>query len=393
MLLQRPTRAAIAILFFLTLVCIYLYSQSFSEAFHPTRDYYMSPASWKKYQQWDNNDHNEAMMHISLPDMCKDIGLKRHWNSVHEPRRKVYDLVMFSTELDWLEIRLNEHRIYVDYFVIIESPTTFSGQPKPLVLKENWDRFKPFHDRIIYRVVEDPITSTRIWDHKDYLRNALLYSVFPTLTDPAQKANPGDVLIVSDMDELLRHGTLLALKYCTIPARLTLRSQFYYYSFEWKHRGEQWAYPEATVFRSSVLDTIAPNNLRMNLLSPGFRPLAAYRRWRDHATLWDAGWHCSSCFRTIREVQTKMQSFSHQGWNTPENRDARRIAERVRKGEDLFGREGERYEKVDPFMDMPFYVRHMYMEGPEDARIKYLVNRTGKDAGFEDYDETVDGAG
>nr|OQO28973.1 hypothetical protein B0A51_03782 [Rachicladosporium sp. CCFEE 5018] len=383
MLLRRPTRAALIVLVVGTLGWLY----SYSPTLHPRRDYHMSPSRSDKYVRLRNSNHIETAGEF-IPIMCADIGFPPTG-----PMRKVYDLVLFSTELDWLEIRLNEHGQYMDWFVIIESPTTFSGLPKPLVLRENWDRFKDFHHKIIHRIVEDPITSTRIWDHEDYLRNALLYSVFPTLTDPKQQAKKGDVLIVSDMDELLRQGTLLVLKYCIIPPRLTLRSQFYYYSFEWKHRGEQWAHPEATVFGSSIRDTIAPNDLRMNLLAPGFRPLAAYRRWRDHATLWDAGWHCSSCFRTIREVQTKMQSFSHQGWNTAENRDPRRIAERVRKGEDLFGREGERYEEVDPFMDMPFYVRHMYMEGPEGTRMKYLVNRTGEAAGFEDYDEMIGGAG
>jgi beta-1,4-mannosyl-glycoprotein beta-1,4-N-acetylglucosaminyltransferase len=46
--------------------------------------------------------------------------------------RKVYDLVLLSTELDWLEIRLHTVADYVDYFVIVESPTTFTGKPKPL---------------------------------------------------------------------------------------------------------------------------------------------------------------------------------------------------------------------------------------------------------------------
>jgi beta-1,4-mannosyl-glycoprotein beta-1,4-N-acetylglucosaminyltransferase len=43
-------------------------------------------------------------------------------------KRKVYDLVLMSTELDWPEIRLYALSRYVDYFVIIESPTNFHAQ-------------------------------------------------------------------------------------------------------------------------------------------------------------------------------------------------------------------------------------------------------------------------
>ena len=64
---------------------------------------------------------------------------------------KIYDLFMINTELDWLEIRLNELKDQVDYFVILESATTFTGLPKPLHLKDNWEHFSAFHGQIIYR--------------------------------------------------------------------------------------------------------------------------------------------------------------------------------------------------------------------------------------------------
>jgi hypothetical protein len=49
-------------------------------------------------------------------------------------KRKVYDLTLISTELDWLEIRLHTLSLYVDYFVVIKSPTTFTG-------KQTWAQY------------------------------------------------------------------------------------------------------------------------------------------------------------------------------------------------------------------------------------------------------------
>jgi beta-1,4-mannosyl-glycoprotein beta-1,4-N-acetylglucosaminyltransferase len=298
-------------------------------------------------------------------------------------KRKVYDLVLMSTELDWLGIRLHTLSHYVDYFVIIESPTTFTGKSKPLHLRDNWDRFKDFHHMIIYRIVEDPVQSQRIWDHEDYLRDALFNSVFPGLTGTTQQANPGDVLVISDMDEIIRPGAMLLLRHCLIPARLTLRSQFYYYSYQWRHRGPQWAHPDATVYRGDR--SIMPNNLRQGLLGSEWAPVASLRRWWDRGTLWNAGWHCSSCFASVAEMRTKMHSFSHQGWNTADNRELRTLINRVRHGLDLFGRAGEMYDKVEGNEDVPPYVSEQYRS---KGRFKYLLDRDGKDAGFEDF-ETV----
>ncbi|KAF1353200.1 glycosyl transferase [Delphinella strobiligena] len=305
-----------------------------------------------------------------------------HGFSLFDRPRKVYDLVLFSTELDWLEIRLHTHAPYVDYFVVVESPTTFSNKPKPLHLKENWERYEDFHHQIIYRVVEDPIVSARAWDHEDYLRNALLYEVFPALAESPQAAQQNDVLIVSDMDELIKPGALLLLRHCDFPKRLTLRTYFYYYSFQWLHRGEQWAHPQASTFGASIDSTLAPNDLRMNLLGRGFLPLAALSRWWDSATLWNAGWHCSSCFSTIREMQTKLHSFSHQGWNTEENRDARTMVDRVRNGLDLFARPGEVYDLIEGNRDVPQYILTAF---EREGRFGYLIDRTDDDAGFEDW--------
>ena len=50
---------------------------------------------------------------------------------------KIYDCFNFFNELDLLEIRLNTLKDSVDYFVIVESNVTHSGQFKPLYYEEN----------------------------------------------------------------------------------------------------------------------------------------------------------------------------------------------------------------------------------------------------------------
>ena len=80
-------------------------------------------------------------------------------------------------------------------------------------------------------------------------------------------------------------------------------------------------------------------------------------------------------------MRTKMHSFSHQGWNTANNRDSRTLVNRVRHGLDLFGRVGELYDRVELNGDVPPFIFEQYKQ---NGRFRYLLNRDGEDAGFED---------
>jgi beta-1,4-mannosyl-glycoprotein beta-1,4-N-acetylglucosaminyltransferase len=57
---------------------------------------------------------------------------------------------MFFNELDLLEIRLETLNPYVDYFVISECDSTFSGVDKPYVFEKHKDKFAKFADKIIH---------------------------------------------------------------------------------------------------------------------------------------------------------------------------------------------------------------------------------------------------
>ena len=54
-----------------------------------------------------------------------------------------------KNELDILKLRLQVMNPVVDYFVISEATTTFSGISKPLYYEENKEMFREFEDKII----------------------------------------------------------------------------------------------------------------------------------------------------------------------------------------------------------------------------------------------------
>ena len=125
-----------------------------------------------------------------------------------------------------MEIRLNKLQNHVEYFVILKSATTFTGLPKNLTLSQNWSRFQQFKSRIIYHVLETPPDSSSSWGHEIQQRNAMCTQVLPFLKGH-QAPNQGDVVLVSDIDELPKPATLTLLHNCEFLKRLTLRSKFY----------------------------------------------------------------------------------------------------------------------------------------------------------------------
>ncbi|WZH47149.1 uncharacterized protein QYS62_008291 [Fusarium acuminatum] len=287
-------------------------------------------------------------------------------------QRKVFDMLMVNTELDFLEIHLNTLYDYVDYFIIVESPKSFQGNKKPLVLKENWSRFRRYHDKIIYHELVFPSTFNphRAWDYEDLQRDAPFDQVMLGL-EGQQAPYKGDVIIVADVDEIPRPKTLVILRYCDFPRRLTLASKFYYYSFQFLHIGPEWQHPQATYYEGRR--TLKPTNLRNG--DGGFRPL----RFLERGVLSNASWHCSSCFPTIDQFLNKMASFSHVWMNRDQYRDKDKIASAVRDGKDLWGRQHDKFLRIESNSDLPPLVLE------ESKRFSYMISRDGPSAGFTDY--------
>lgn len=316
--------------------------------------------------------HAEYYASQAARDFCT-----AHGYSVFIPRsasseRKVYDLVMVNTELDFLEIRLNTLYDYVDHFIIVESPRTFQGGEKPLVIKNNWADFSRYHDKMIYHELTFPAAFDphRAWDYEDLQRDAMYDQVVLGLKGQRTPIQ-GDVIVVADVDEIPRPQSLLVLRSCNYPRRLTLASKFYYYSFQFLHNGPEWPHPQATYYQG--WRTLKPTNLRNG--DGGFPPF----RSQEKGVLNNASWHCSSCFATMEQFLNKISSFSHGWMNADQYRDKDKIAAAVREGRDLWERETETFTRIEENADMPPLVLE------EPRRFGYMIHRDGPSAGFTDY--------
>ena len=116
---------------------------------------------------------------------------------------KVIDAIMFSGELDMLELRLNELNGVVDHFVIVEATEPHGAAGRREVTDP--DRLKavigPFKDKVHYEVItlDPPYTDRESgWRRENYHRASLMAPVLQW------SASPQDVILVSDADEIPR---------------------------------------------------------------------------------------------------------------------------------------------------------------------------------------------
>jgi len=237
--------------------------------------------------------------------------------------RKVIDAFMFFNELDVMEIRLNELYPVVDHFVIAESTERHgSPSPKPLYLKDNWERFKQFEDKIVY--VQSPKfpkfhdDEASRWARENFHRNSLMAGI------QSVSLSTDDLVILSDCDEIPRATIVESHRSLGDMKRLGL-DMFYYNVNRYV---QPWA-----------CSTIGP--LYAYHAEGGLQAVrSACHRLFKWDVIPDAGWHFSF-FGDVYRLREKAESFAEARlWGRALwNRSDSQIAEDILNGKDILQRE------------------------------------------------------
>ena len=239
---------------------------------------------------------------------------------------RVIEGLMFNNELDMLELHLEELYDAVDAFVLVESGQTHQGREKPLHFGRNKKRFARFLDKIEHVVVERfPFECVQRCNCENYQRNAMMQGVerLSLALDPPLTGD--DLLLVSDIDEILRHEVVRGLARCNVPMPAYFHLDFFYYSFHYQNR---WTSDRSgAMTRAQQLDGMTPQHVR--LLNQTFRAEVA-----------DAGWHCSY-FGGVDMIVNKLHSNCQTEYAGPPWDNRERIARVLEAGEDLFERKSE----------------------------------------------------
>ncbi|KAF9522569.1 glycosyltransferase family 17 protein [Crepidotus variabilis] len=282
---------------------------------------------------WDHNDApSRVIAHFHSDgltvneDVCKLHGWKAR-SVINKANLKVLDAVLMSSELELLEIRMNELDDVVDYFLILESNETFTGLPKKTYFANNRHRFAKFEHKIVYKFSTESSLKPgeSPWDVERNTRIAMSGLIMLTMdTFPTESQT---MVIMSDVDEIISKHTINLLRSCDFGQSLHLQLRDYLYSYEWMIGFTSW---------------------RASAQIWGTKSYYRHSKSTENI-LADAGWHCSFCFRTIGEYIIKMKGYSHADRITGRINllDPKRIQDVICSGKDIFGMLPEAYSYLD----------------------------------------------
>jgi len=231
---------------------------------------------------------------------------------------KIYDCFLFLNELELLEIRLNILYPHVDFFVINESTTTFSGNKKPLYFQENKHRFEKFSDKIIYNIVDIPNNLVSSWDRETFHRNSIIERI-------DGHAKPEDIIITSDLDEIPNPDIIKNLNNFFDSNKLYHCKQKFYYYYLNNCLNRDWYGSRICSFAFLKRNTVQAIRQATEDVSK-----------LNGIVLENAGWHFSY-LGGAENIRFKIESFSHQEFNNSFVKN--KILENLKNNRDIFDRD------------------------------------------------------
>ena len=262
---------------------------------------------------------------------------------------KVYDIFTFFNELDLLEMRLNILDPYVEFFVIIEATTTFSGNPKPLHFELNKSRFAKWQNKIIHYVTDDAPKDKADLENRlrlgknvsgKNLSEVERYVIDDVLShntvgargidwtrelyqkESMKKALVGlsddDICYISDVDEIWDPRAKIDFSKDRI---YRLRQLMYAYYLN-NRSSEPWVGP--LVAKYKIVKKSYLNDLRSDKKSGSL-----------YTYVNGGGWHFTN-MGGADQIRKKLESYGHQEYNTPELKAA--IEKMMLENKDFIGR-------------------------------------------------------
>ena len=227
---------------------------------------------------------------------------------------KIFDCFQYFDEDMMLDLRLHVLNKYVDKFVIVENLFMHSGKKK----KQNFNiqNFKKFENKIKYILVNelpenlvnlDNLTGSKRTNSLIDNTLKIEHNQRNKITDGLNEANSGDLILISDVDEIPKLENIREKIKNKI---ICFNQKMFCYKFNLCFDKLDWIGTKAT--------------LKKNLLSPQWLRDVKHRKypsWRidvffnkmkynNIQFIEDGGWHFTN-FRTPKELELKLNNFGH----------------------------------------------------------------------------------
>ena len=229
---------------------------------------------------------------------------------------RIFDCFMYFDEDLLLDVRLNYLDPYVDYFVIVESSFTHSGEKRDL--KFNLEKFRKFKDKIIYKVYDEiPNKIEEILDKDDettktnkYIWNAIFRENGQRnyLFKGIENANPEDLILISDVDEI---PNLSSINLKNINHKIILfKQEMFYYKFNLKLPNTTWTGTKACRKKNLINPQWLRNIKDRKYAFYRLDALFSEKKFINIKIIENGGWHFTN-LKTAEEIKHKLRSYLH----------------------------------------------------------------------------------
>ena len=252
----------------------------------------------------------------------------------------IYDCFQYYNEDHIVDLRLNILDKFVDYFVISESNKTHQGKDKKINF--NINNFSKFKDKIKF-VVANYDEEIKFDKHiggespiEQHQRNELINGI--------KNAGQNDLIILSDSDEIPDLNKLSEIK--ENKKFIAFSQKMFMYKLNLQNIEESNWIGSRITKKKYIKSMQSLRNLK-------FKNYPFWRFDKKDFQIIKGGWHFSF-LQTPNQILKKINSFSHGEFNDVEM-DAKKIEEKIKKKEDIFGRK-KTLKKVDLDESFPSYI-------------------------------------
>jgi len=271
---------------------------------------------------------------------------------------QVYDCFLFYDEFDILEIRLNILNDVVDYFVLVESSRTFSGNKKPLYFSKNKHKFSKYLNKIKHVVIDDEQYNKDLnfWQREFDQRDAILNGL--------EGCRKEDFVIIADVDEIPSPELVKEIVNQNLNSVAIIKQPCFYYYLNCKSSE---VFDKARIAKFKKIKT--PQQIRSypryNKINSNkstqivFKWFGSVRKrlsllFRFYKIYENAGWHFTY-IKKPAQISEKIKDFSHMELDSKEYNDIKLIQARIENLQDPFDRKYE-LRRVEIDRSFPEYL-------------------------------------
>ena len=242
---------------------------------------------------------------------------------------KIIDSFIFYNEIEMLNYRLSILDEHVDYFIIVESNYSFSGNKKDLYYEKNKHLFSKFNNKIIHIILDDlPYKQPNInyklnqqWINESFSRNGIAQGINKLHLED------DDIILTSDLDEIPNPNILIKIKNNTLEYDKNnlnrLACDMYYYNLNTLIGRSSWHGIKLIKFET------------YKKLGINFQDMRMYEFRTYVPIIPNGGWHLSY-FGDVEFIKNKIRNFAHQEFNNTKYINDEFINEHIKNKKSLF---------------------------------------------------------